>query len=348
MARTTSQQSANKQQKKAATTPNRNAGATPTDAIEMLKADHRKVEELFEKFEQSNDGEKEGVVDQICAELIIHTRLEEELFYPACRDAGVMEHTLDEAQVEHDGAKMLINDLLEAHSDSDYFDAKVSVLKEMIKHHVEEEEDPSEGVLAQARQHQIDSAGLGQRMARRKRELQQRGVGRRPARPVAISMQGGMVGALPGNRDIYGYGGDERFRGDNARGYGERRHFDEDEHDGGYERSGQRSGGSEGAWNEQRSASRRYEEDDRRFRSPQDDRDEDGRYGRGQPGWFGDPRGHSEASRRGWDEDRGEDDRRRSRRDDAEGRRGRGDHGGWYGDSRAHAEASRRGWQQRR
>jgi hypothetical protein len=335
---------------------NRNAGAMggqsasggSGSAIEMLKQDHRKVEQLFEQFEQADDEQqKEQLAAQICAELIVHTRLEEELFYPACREAGVDDEKMDESQVEHDGAKMLINDLLEADSDTPYFEAKVSVLKEMIKHHVEEEEEPSEGVFAQAQENDLDDAGLAQQMMRFKQELQQRGIGRRPARPVALGMSGDFRSSMGGER-MGRSGGDERFRGENERGYGASRRYEEDEYEGGYDRGGRRSGGYEGGWNEgryggsreQTNYGRRYEEDDRRLRSPYDDRDEDRRYGRGQGGWFGDPRGHSEASRRGWEERREDDDGRR---------RGRGGgHGGWFGDSRAHAEASRRGWQHRR
>ena len=365
MARVTSQQSKQdrKKQQRTAAGKDRNAGTIGRSgsAIEMLKQDHRKVEGLFDQFEQADDEQKERLVEQICSELIIHTKLEEEIFYPACRQAGVEREKMDESQVEHDGAKMLVNDLLDADSDAPYFEAKVSVLKEMIKHHVEEEEEPTDGVFAQAKAHQVDDAGLGQRMARRKQELQQRGVGRRPARPVALG-QGAWMGGDVG-RDIHGYGGEDRFRGENERGYGMRQRYDEDEYDGGYERSGRRSDGYEGDWNEarygaspdqqdrgQQNYGRRYEEDDRRFRQPYDDREEDRRYGRGQGGWFGDPRGHGEASRRGWEERRPDDDHRRhgrSRRDEDE-RRGRGDHGGWFGDSRAHAEASRRGWTHRR
>jgi hemerythrin superfamily protein len=358
MARATSQQSKQDKQKKASGTStadkNRNAGATGTSvsAVELLKQDHRKVEGLFEQFEQAGDEQKERLVEQICSELIIHTKLEEEIFYPRCREAGVESEKMDESQVEHDGAKMLINDLLEADSGTPYFEAKVSVLKEMIKHHVEEEEEPSEGVFAQAKEHGIDEADLAQEMTQRKQELQQRGIGRRPARLVALGMSGDFRGSMGGER-MGGY--DERFRGGNERGYGASRRYEENEYEGGYGRGGRRSGGSEGDWNEGRyggsreqqgEPGRRYEEDDRRFRSPHEDRDEDRRYGRGQPGWYGDPRGHSEASRRGWDERRHDDDdrpRHRSRDDDRHS-----DHGGWSGDSRGHAEAARRGWQHRR
>jgi hypothetical protein len=321
-------------------------------AIEMLKQDHRKVEGLFEQFEQTDDEQqKEQLAEQICSELIIHMRLEEDLFYPACRHAGVEDDKMDESQVEHDGAKMLVNDLLEADSDTPFFEAKVSVLKEMIKHHVEEEEKPDDGVFAQAQEHDLDDAGLAQQMTRRKQEMQQRGMGRRPIRPVAVGMKDDF------RQSMGGYSAGDRFAGENERGYGERSRYEEAEYDRGYDRTGRRSAGYEGG---DRDESRyggsreqpqtygpRYEEDDRRLRSPYEDEDQDRRYGRGQGGWFGDPRGHAEAARRGWEERR-DDDRgpRRSRADD-DSRRG-GSQGGWFGDSRGHAEASRRGWQHRR
>ena len=347
MARAINQQSkqANKEKKQGggiSADTNRNAGAAGASgsAIELLKQDHRKVEGLFAQFEKAGDEQKERLVEQICAELIIHTKLEEDIFYPACREAGVEEGKMDESQVEHDGAKMLINDLLEADTETPYFEAKVMVLKEMIQHHLEEEEEPSEGVFAQAKEHNIDDADLAREITQHKQELQQRGIGRRPARPIAIDMGRGM-----GSGARMGYGGDERFRGANERGYGANRRYQEDEYEGGYGRSGRRGAGSEGDWN-----SRRFEEDDRRFRSPYEDRDEDRRYSRGQSGWYGDPRGHSEASSRGWEERRSDDDdrrRHRPRHEDDDERR-HGGHSGWYGDSRAHAEASRRGWQHRR
>ena len=350
MARVTSQQSKQdrKKQQRTAAGKDRNAGTIGRSgsAIEMLKQDHRKVEGLFDQFEQADDEQKERLVEQICSELIIHTKLEEELFYPACRQAGVEREKMDESQVEHDGAKMLINDLLEADSDAPYFEAKVSVLKEMIKHHVEEEEEPSEGVFAKAQKHDIDDADLAQEITELKQELQQRGIGRRPARPIAIGMGGASGVGRMGSHD-------ERFRGGNERGYDARQRYEEDEYKGGYGRGSRRGADTEGDWNEGRyggeqQQGRRYEEDDRRFRSPSDDRDEDRRYGRGQAGWYGDPRGHSEASRRGWDERRHEyGDRRRYRSHD-EGEDRHSGNGGWSGDPRGHAEAARRGWQHRR
>ena len=80
------------------------------DAIALLKADHRKVEELFEKYESAR-GKKADIAQQICLELTVHTMIEEEIFYPACREAGVESDMMDEANVEHDGAKALIAEL---------------------------------------------------------------------------------------------------------------------------------------------------------------------------------------------------------------------------------------------
>ena len=138
------------------------------DAIALLKADHRKVEELFEKYESSRS-KKADIAKQICLELTIHTLIEEEIFYPACKGA-VEENNLDEAQVEHDGAKMLIAELEEGSPDDDYYDAKVKVLSEEIKHHVKEEEKRG-GIFSQVKESDIDLEALGKQIASRKQQL---------------------------------------------------------------------------------------------------------------------------------------------------------------------------------
>src|SRR3954454_25205160 len=126
------------------------------DAIALLKADHRKVEELFEQFEKaSGDGRKRKLAEQICMELTIHTVIEEEIFYPACI-GKVEENDLNEAYVEHDGAKVLIAEIEAGGPDDDFYDAKVKVLSEMIEHHVGEEEQRSKGVFAQAKKADLD------------------------------------------------------------------------------------------------------------------------------------------------------------------------------------------------
>lgn len=138
----------------------------------MLKADHRKVEKLFSSFEAARDGDrKRELVEQICTELSIHTTIEEEFFYPACK-AHVEEDLLDEAYVEHDGAKVLLAELMEGSPDDEFYDAKVMVLSEMIMHHVKEEEKRGEGLFAQARNGGLDVDALGEQMKARKEALQ--------------------------------------------------------------------------------------------------------------------------------------------------------------------------------
>ena len=142
-----------------------------SDAIALLKADHRKVEDLFEKFESAgSDSKKQMLAEKICNELKVHTMIEEEIFYPAF--AGKIEDgTLNEAYVEHDGAKLLVNDILASSPDDQYYDAKVKVLSEEIQHHVKEEEQSSDGMFAQCRKTDVDLVALGEEMLNRKNEL---------------------------------------------------------------------------------------------------------------------------------------------------------------------------------
>jgi hypothetical protein len=139
------------------------------DAIAMLKADHRTVEELFEQFETTTGkATKRKLAERICLELKVHTVIEEEIFYPACR--GKLEDDLvDEAYVEHDAAKLLINEIEAGSPQDDFYDAKVKVLSEMIEHHVEEEEKRSEGMFSQARAAGLDMDLLADQMRLRRR-----------------------------------------------------------------------------------------------------------------------------------------------------------------------------------
>ena len=162
-----------------------------TDAIALLKADHREVEELFGKFETANgDGRKQKLAEQICTELKIHTAIEEEIFYPAL-EGKIEEDLLSEAYVEHDGAKVLINDIMAGGPDDEFYDAKVKVLSEEIEHHVKEEEAPSEGMFAQARKTDVDLVALRDQMLARKEELKQQAEtsGLPPAQPTAVDPQ---------------------------------------------------------------------------------------------------------------------------------------------------------------
>jgi hemerythrin superfamily protein len=144
--------------------------AKPMDAIALLKNDHRTVEGLFERFEKTSaKAAKEKIAKQVCLELMVHATIEEEVFYPAVK--GVVDDDLyDEALVEHDGAKVLIAEILEGSAGDDYYDAKVKVLSEMIKHHVKEEEQ-RDGMFAQAKKGDIDLDAIGAALAARKQEV---------------------------------------------------------------------------------------------------------------------------------------------------------------------------------
>jgi len=140
------------------------------DAIALLKNDHREVEDLFERFENTNGKVTKGrIAREICTELMIHATIEEEIFYPGVKDL-IEEEIYTEAYVEHDGAKALIAEILAGTPDDEFFDAKVKVLSEQIKHHVKEEEQ-RDGMFAQAKRGGADLGALGEMMWTRKQEL---------------------------------------------------------------------------------------------------------------------------------------------------------------------------------
>jgi hypothetical protein len=143
------------------------------DAIDLLMEDHRLVEGLFARFESAGEaGGKETLARRICQELVIHTMLEEEIFYPALR-GKVDQDLLEEAFVEHDSAKLLIREIEDSYADEAYYGAKVHVLKEAIEHHVEEEEDEHKGLFVQARHAGVDLRAIGEAMRGRKVQLLQ-------------------------------------------------------------------------------------------------------------------------------------------------------------------------------
>lgn len=141
------------------------------DATHILAADHRTVEGLFEEFEKTSSSDRKAkLAKQICTELKIHAQIEEEVFYPALK-GKIDDDLLREAWVEHDGAKVLINDIEASGPDDEFFDAKVTVLSEEIKHHVKEEEKQQDNMFQQARAADVDLEELGQAMLTRKDEL---------------------------------------------------------------------------------------------------------------------------------------------------------------------------------
>jgi hemerythrin superfamily protein len=141
------------------------------DAIALLKSDHRQVEQWFDQFEKTRSGErKRDLAGRICAALKAHTVIEEEIFYPAYLEATRDQEMHHEAEVEHEGAKRLIAEIEASGPGDEYYDARVTVLQEMIRHHVNEEEK-RDGMFAKARSSNMDLDAIGERLLTRKQEL---------------------------------------------------------------------------------------------------------------------------------------------------------------------------------
>ena len=164
------------------------------DAVALLKDDHREVENLFAKYERaSGDGSKKAIAEKICTALTIHAMIEEEIFYPAC-EGNVDESLLDEAYVEHDGAKILIAQIEAGGPDDQFYDAKIKVLQEQIEHHVKEEEQRLEGLFSQARKAGLDMDALGRRLAERKSDLLAEAKAGELPSPSLMTMEATTVG----------------------------------------------------------------------------------------------------------------------------------------------------------
>ena len=145
------------------------AAAKPVDAIKLLKDEHKEVKGYFDQFENlEDDGEKQALADKICLALIVHAQIEEEIYYPAVREAIDDDDLLDEAEVEHASAKQLIAEIQSMKAGDRLFDAKVTVLGEYINHHVEEEENE---MFPESRASDLDLKILGEQLAARKAEL---------------------------------------------------------------------------------------------------------------------------------------------------------------------------------
>jgi hemerythrin superfamily protein len=143
-----------------------------TNAIDLLKRDHDEVEDLFKQFEagEERDAALRGeLAMRICAALTVHAEIEEEIFYPAIRRAASdAADLLDEAAVEHQSLKDIIERLQAASTSDPLFNAGVKVLSEYVKHHVKEEENE---IFPKAKSSDLDLDKLGARMAQRKDEL---------------------------------------------------------------------------------------------------------------------------------------------------------------------------------
>ena len=149
------------------------AKSTTPDAIKLLTTDHREVKALFQQYQElvdheGEDDEKQEIAEQICMMLTVHAQIEEEIFYPAAKDAIKEPDLVNEANVEHASAKDLIAQIQESDPSDEMYDAKVKVLGEYIDHHVKEEESE---LFPQARRAKLDVAALGEQLNTRKQEL---------------------------------------------------------------------------------------------------------------------------------------------------------------------------------
>lgn len=151
------------------TTSGTRSSTRAPDALAMLRADHEKVLEMFARYEGlRTEGQKEKLAREICKEVSVHARLEEEIVYPAIRAAIQDDALMDEAYVEHRSAKDLCAELEESGAGDELFDARVKVLGEYIKHHIKEEQNE---MFVQVRKSEIDLKALAEQMRTRKQVL---------------------------------------------------------------------------------------------------------------------------------------------------------------------------------
>jgi hemerythrin superfamily protein len=142
-------------------------GSGRQDALALLRQDHRDVQKLFKRYKDAkDDNEKSAVAERICLLLKVHTRIEEEIFYPAARRRIEDKELIDEALVEHKSAKDLIEEIESAEASDPMLDARVQVLAEQIDHHVREEETE---LFPEVQKAEIDLMGLGARLAELKK-----------------------------------------------------------------------------------------------------------------------------------------------------------------------------------
>jgi hemerythrin superfamily protein len=146
---------------------------TTPDAVQLLTADHKEVKKLFKDYEKlvkadSGEEEKQALAEHICLLLTVHAKIEEEIFYPAAREATKAQDLLDEAEVEHASAKDLIAQIQDMEPSEDLYDAKVTVLGEYIDHHATEEE---EELFPKVKRAHLDLHQLGDALASRKEAL---------------------------------------------------------------------------------------------------------------------------------------------------------------------------------
>jgi hemerythrin superfamily protein len=139
------------------------------DAIQLLKQDHDEVRKMFEEFESGDEDRKFELAAEICQALIVHSTIEEEIFYPQVREAIDAEDLMLEAEIEHDTVKQLIERVQEGEFDEIQLSAMIKVMKEYVNHHVNEEQRK---MFPRAKRAQLDLEALGRELAERKAELE--------------------------------------------------------------------------------------------------------------------------------------------------------------------------------
>jgi len=154
-------------------THQKTASRSKANALSLLKADHEEVSALFEKYEKGKSRRaapaKAALAKKICDALTVHAQIEEEIFYPACRDeVEDAEELLAEAKVEHQSLKELIARIEKEEAGTEEFDAEVKVLGEYVKHHVKEEQGE---LFPMVRKSDMDLAEIGEQLSARKQEL---------------------------------------------------------------------------------------------------------------------------------------------------------------------------------
>lgn len=144
-------------------------GSKAKEATVLLRADHKLVNELFEEYEKTRStSKKKDLVAKICTELTVHAQVEEEIFYPAVKNALKDKELIPEAMVEHATLKELIAQVEGVQPDGEMFDAKIKVMSEYVKHHVKEEQNE---IFPKAKAADMDLVALGMKITERKEEL---------------------------------------------------------------------------------------------------------------------------------------------------------------------------------
>jgi iron-sulfur cluster repair protein YtfE (RIC family) len=156
-------------------TPPKKTEQAKLGALDLLKADHDKIRALFREFEQlkgieEQEERKVEITEEICYELSLHAALEEEIFYPAVRSLVDNDELIDEAELEHAGARELINQLEVMYPGDEHYEATVAVLNDEVERHIEKEE----GIIFSAvKMATLDMLHIGERMQERKAQLEE-------------------------------------------------------------------------------------------------------------------------------------------------------------------------------